>query len=117
MERLIVTLVIFVLMYVLYLMTVIGNKKKMENFEKSGQAAFIIKRYCLDASKLDKKLFANLLAFTNSFILSITFFITDFLEDNILKWLTGFLILVPLIILGYHLIGIYFKKKEVKKHV
>lgn len=89
----------------------------METFEKSGQASFIIKKYKLESKKLDKKKFARSIALTNSFIIALTFLITDFIENYIVKLLVGFVILIPLIILGYHYIGQKYKKKEVNKYV
>lgn len=117
MERLIVTLIVFIVIYLLYVFTVLMNQKKLKEFEKSGQGSFIIKKYDLELTKLDKKKFANMIALTNSLIISITFLITDFISNYIIKLLVGFVILIPLILLGYHFIGVYFKKKEVKKHV
>lgn len=117
MERLIVTIIVFLVIYFLYFITVLCNKKKLKEFEKSGQASFIIRKYELDIVKLEKKKFANTIALTNSLIISITFFVTDFIPNYLFKLLVGFILLIPLIILGYHWIGLYYKKKEVKKHV
>ncbi len=115
MERIIVTIIVFLFLYLLYFFTVIRNKKKLEDIYKSGQASFIIKRYQLDVSKINKKVFAQTIALINSFIIAITFLITDFIANFILKFLIGFILLVPLILFSYHMIGIYYKKKEVKK--
>ena len=109
MERIIVTIIVFFFIYLLYYITVLKNKQKMETFEKSGQASFIIKKYKLEPKKLDKKKFARSIA--------LTFLITDFIENYIVKLLVGFVILIPLIILGYHYIGQKYKKKEVNKYV
>ncbi len=114
MERIIVTLIVFLFIYVLYAITVIHNKNKIKNFEKSGQASFIIKKYELPVSKMNMKNFARLIALANSFMIALTFFITDFIENYILKLLVGFIILVPTILLCYHFIGIFYKKKEGK---
>lgn len=114
MERYIVTLIVFIVIYLLYLFTVLNNKEKMANFEHSGQGAFIIKKYQLNISLLNKKKFARSIAFVNSVIIALTFFFTDFLQTFILKLFIGFLILLPSIMIGYHFIGIIYKKKEGK---
>lgn len=114
MERIIVTIIVFLFIYLLYAITVIHNKKKIKDFDKSGQAAFIIKKYKLSVSKINMQSFARLIALANSFIIALTFFITDFIENYILKLLVGFVILVPAILLCYHLIGIFYQKKEGK---
>ena len=114
MERIIVTFIVFFFIYLLYAITVIHNKKKIKEFEKSGQAAFIIKKYKLITSKINMKNFARIIALANSLIISFTFFITDFINNYILKLLVGFVILVPFIMLCYCLIGMFYKKKEGK---
>lgn len=114
MERIIASIIVLIFIYLLYAVTVIHNKNKIKEFEKSGQAAFIIKKYKLTISKINMKNFARLIAFTNSFMIALVFFITDFIENYILKLLVGFIILLPTILLCYHLIGIFYKKKEGK---
>ncbi|MCI8544793.1 MAG: hypothetical protein HFH09_01015 [Bacilli bacterium] len=114
MERIIASIIVLVFIYLLYIVTVIHNKDKIKKFEKSGQAAFIIKKYKLTISKINMKNFARLIAFTNSFMIALVFFITDFIENYILKLLVGFIILLPTILLCYHLIGTFYKKKEGK---
>lgn len=106
--------IVFCFIYLLYEITVVHNSKKMSTFEKSGQASFIIKKYNLNIKKRNKKKFARMIAFTNSFILAFTFFITDLISNFILKLLVGFILLIPLILVGYSLIGKYYKKKEGK---
>lgn len=117
MDHIIVGIIVFVFIYLLYTITVINNKEKIKEFEKSGQASFIIKKYHLNTTKLNKKEFAHSIAIVNSFIISVTFLITDFLSNYILKLLVGFIVLVPLILIGYHFLGRFYKKKEVSTHV
>lgn len=114
MERIVVTIIVFLFIYLLYAVTVIHNKNKIKIFEKSGQASFIIKKYKLTASKINMKNFARTIAITNSFIITLAFFITDFIENYFLKLFVGFVILVPTILLCYHMIGTFYKKKEGK---
>lgn len=114
MERCFATLIVFIVIYLLYLFTVLNNKEKIENFEQSGQGSFIIKKYQLNSSLLNKRKFARSIALANSFIIALTFFLTDFVQNFIVKLLIGFLILLPTIVIAYHFIGIFYKKKEGK---
>lgn len=117
MERILLSLMVFLVIYIFYFLTILKNKKKIKQIEKNGQGSFIIKKYQLDVSLLNKKSFAHSIILTNSVIITLTFFITDFISHYFIKFLVGFILIVPLILFGYHLIGIYYKKKEVKKHV
>ena len=43
--------------------------------------------------------------------------IADYLSGQGLQLLIGFLVMIPLILIVYHIIGRHYKKKEVKKNV
>lgn len=115
MERCLITIIVFLFIYLMYAITVIHNKTKIKNFDKSSQAAFIIKKYGLNIT--NNKNFARVIAVANSTILSVTFLITDFIDHYLLKLLVGFCILIPAIIGCYHIIGKMYQKKEGKNHV
>lgn len=104
-------IVSFLIVYLFYLITVVLQKKKMEKFKTSNQIMFFVKRYKLDINKINMTKFTNLLGLSNAFIVS-TAFMTTFLVDNfILQLLAGFLVLLPLMIIIYSLIGKYYVRK------
>ena len=56
------------------------------------------------------KKFTNVLGLTNSFIIA-TAFLATFLTNNfILQLLIGLVVLIPLMLLCYHIIGLQLKK-------
>ena len=112
MKDLIFSLVIFVIIYLIYLITVIRKKKNLDKLMEGMEVTYLKKRYKLSLKKVNKKKIANVVALTNSFIVSITIFLVSFIENNILKLLVGFIILIPGIIITYHFIGIYLKRSE-----
>ena len=117
MSNIMMTVLIFFIVYSLYLVGVVWNKKKLEHLNESPYVSFIIQKYQLDFSKINKKTFAHTICLTNSVIITITFFITDFISHYLFKFLVGFCLFIPLILLGYNRIGLYYQKKEVKKNV
>lgn len=102
----------FILIYVLYFITVIFNKKKMKTFLKTSQAKYFIIKYKLDENKINPKSLANAIAISNSFIISVTLIVTEFVKNYFLKLLVGLVTLFPLIIIIYTIIGKIYKKKE-----
>ena len=114
MKYVIIFVVCFLLVYLLYLGTVIFNKKKLAKFSKSTQAMIFIKKYKITLDESNTKSFAHALALTNSFILALTLTMVELVNNFILKLLVAFLILLPLILILYGMIGKRFKKKEVK---
>lgn len=104
-------LIAFLIVYLFYLVTVVLQKKRMDNFKKSNQVLYFVKRYKLDVNKLNMTRFTNTLGLANAFIVATAFMTTFLVENYILMLLVGFIVLIPLILIVYHIIGkIYIRK-------
>jgi len=110
-------LLAFLLVYLFYLFTVILQKKKYDKFKKSNQVMYFVNRYHVNPDKLDMKTFTNVLGLTNALIIATAFVATFLVKNFILQLLIGLIVLIPLMLLSYHIIGRYYQKKEGKKHV
>lgn len=113
MDKLLLFLVTFTVVYILYLFTVVLNKRNQDSL-KNSQQMLLIKQFGkikgdLKASEIKSLL--NVLSLSDAFILAFTFTIIDFFDNYILKMLVGLVIFIPLIILSYKLIGKKYKKK------
>lgn len=102
---------VYLLVMLIYLITVIGNKRKLAVFPKSNQALILIKRFKLNINETNVKKFAIKIALSNSFIIAFTLTITELVNNFLLKLLIAFLVMIPLIIILYYLIGISMKKE------
>ena len=107
-------LISFIIVYLFYFVTVILQKKKYEKFKNSNQVMFFVKRYKLDVKKMNISKSIKIISFTNSFIIALTFTIVINIDNYLLMLLIGFIILIPLMLLCYHLLGLYLKKEENK---
>lgn len=105
MNYIIIFLVSFLVVYLLYLITVILNNKKLEKFKTSNQAMYFIKKYKIKVNDNNVKKLANLIALANAFIISLTIVILELVSNYILKVLVAFLLIVPLILILYHFIA------------
>lgn len=104
----------FTLIYLFYLFTVILQKKRYDKFKESNQVMFFVKRYKLDRDKINIKKFINVISLVNSFIIAISFTVSSISSNFIIELLIGLLVIVPLMLLSYHVIGISLKKEEEK---
>ena len=107
----------FLLIYLLYLITVIFNKKKIKNFFNTTQAKYFIHRYKLDTSKLNAREFANSIALSNSILITLTLLVTEVTTNYWLKMLIAIVTLIPLMLIIYWVLGNVYKKKEGNKNV
>lgn len=114
MQYLLLFIICFVIVYLFYGIFVIYRKKGFEKFKTSKQLMFFQKAYKLDTEKINLKSFAISLALTNAFIIASTFTVIQLIQNFILKMLVAFIILVPLMLLMYKMLGAIYKKKEGK---
>lgn len=117
MKYLLTFAVTFILIYLIYYFLIVRRKSGLENLKKGKQIEFLVNVYKIDLKKINFKKFANSLALTNSFILSFTLTISELVDNYVLKILLCFIILIPLIIVMYKILGETYKKKEGKNNV
>lgn len=114
MEYLLTFVFCFVIVYLVYSLIVILRKKGFEKFKTSKQLIFFETAYKIDFKKINLKSFAHALALTNAFIIALTCTIIEIFDNLILKLAVGFVILLPLMLLMYKLLGTIYKKKAEK---
>ena len=114
MNYLITFIFCFVVVYLCYSLVVIYRKKGFEKFKTSKQLMYFEKAYNINPEQINLKHFARSLALTNAFIIASTCTIIEIFDNLILKLLVAFVILVPLMLLMYKLLGTIYKKKEGK---
>lgn len=114
MKCLLIFIISFLIIYLVYFLIVVRRKKGIEAFKKGKQVLFFKNAYKLDLDKLNYNKFANSLALTNAFIIAFTVTVIEFIDGYIIKLLIGFVILIPLILICYYILGKIYKKKEGK---
>lgn len=117
MEFLVLYLATFLIIYILYYFFVICNPKKIEKFKSNMYITYLKKTYKVNIEKVGIKKVVKMVAFTNTFIIVTTVFMVEIISNVFLKFLMGFLILIPFQLLMYHIMGIYLRKNKGGKNV
>ena len=112
MKNFIIFLVLFAIVYLFYFIFVISRKKVLKKFTKGKELTFLKYKNNLDYSKFNIKALAHLVALANAFILSITVTIISIFNNFLIQMLVGLLVLIPLILIIYGIIGKVLKKKQ-----
>jgi len=114
MEKVLIFLICFIIVYLVYYLVVVHRKKGLEAFKAGKQLLFFKNAYNLDIEHLDYKKFANSLALVNAFIIAFTVTVIEFFDSYIVKLGVGFIVLIPLMLICYYILGKAYKKKEGK---
>lgn len=112
MKYLIMFVVSFLIIFFLYLVSVILRKNKYEKYKNGKQVQFFIKKYGLKFKKIKEVKFFTLLSIINSLLMAITVTIIFAINNIIIKFLVAFVILIVLVLIFYSLLGMYIRKKE-----
>lgn len=119
MKNLILFLVVFIFSYLFYIIFVITRKKhKKFNPKKiKVEENYLIMKYKIDMKKVNYKKFLFLIYFCNSVIIGLTVVLIGIADRIFWQLLIAPVVLVPLILLSYSLIGKYYVKKGFVKNV
>ena len=111
MEELIMYVLIFLLSLISYYLFILRSDKKIEKYKKSSEIVYLVSKYKIDLKKVNAKKLSILLAVTNSFIFATTVLISSLFSAWVLKVFVGLSVLIPLILIFYHLIGTHYNKE------
>lgn len=117
MDKLVSFIAAFGLVFIFYLIFVVFNKKKLSKIFETYGALLIKAKFKVDFEKANKRHFALVIAFADSFICATAYTIMRLFNSIYIGFIAAVLALIILIIIVYSLIGLYYKKKEGKKNV
>ena len=123
--ELIVWLIMIVVIYLFYELFVIRKDKALENMKRGTELTLLKRKYKLDLGRLSVKKLVRVIGITNAFIIStvvsIVCLLQDFIESTLLWMLAvigvGIVLLIPLILICYSLIGKHYQKVQEGKNV
>ena len=107
----------FLLVYIIYLfLYVIGKNKKYNKDKVPIELIYLIRRYRLDIEKISYKKIMNQIGIISAFDIAFTAtLLFRYVKNIYLSILVGAVMIVPLIIITFNLLGkIYVKKGKIK---
>lgn len=118
MEELVLFLMTFILLFLIYqLLFVIPNKKKSSKDKKELiEIRYLQLKYGLDLKKVNYPQLLQICAIVSCLDISIVVTLVSFINIFWLKILIGLLSIFLIIIISYHLVYLFYKKKGMVKH-
>ncbi len=109
---------IFLIVYLFYLFHyVVGKKKKYNPNKVPQELIFLIRKYKLDIKKINYKKIMNQIGLVCAFDIAFTStFMFMFVKNTILSIFIGGVMLIPLIIITFDILGRIYKKKGLVKN-
>ena len=104
--------IIFGMVYLFYLIFVLSRKNVLKNFPDGKEMKYLKFKYGIKVNEKNLKKIANSVFLGNSFILSTTVFVVCLFDSLLMEILVGLITLIVLMLSVYHIIGIYYRKKQ-----
>lgn len=111
MFNLILFLLTFVVVFFTYLFFVIRREKYLDKFIQGKEITYLKRVYKIKINKSDYKTIAYLVALSNSFIISLSVTIVSLFNNIFIQILVGFVTVLILIFVCYHIIGKLYKRR------
>lgn len=120
-EKLILFLVVFTIIYIGYYILVVrkynkqlkntNKKKKTKDINERVEILYLKNKYKININKIDINQLLWNIAFTNSFIMSTAVVVIslEIIKGYLWQLLLGLVVLVPSILIGYHILGKKYK--------
>lgn len=122
MEDVILFFITFVFMFIFYQIFIIGPAKRRKNTNNKKQKnkelmeiKYLESRYNLDLKKIKYEQLLQMCALVSSFDISIAVSVVSLFDNFFLELLCGFLSAIILIIISYHFVYMFYKKKGMIK--
>lgn len=107
----ILTFLFTFIIYQLFVVRKAKSKKKKKNKWEVIEISYLVKKYKLDMEKISYNQLLQIVALTSSFDISLIVTIILMFDNFILEIIVGIIAMFLIIMISYHLIYIFYKKK------
>ena len=118
-KELILFIFTYIFCFLIYLLFVVKKAKKMKNLKKNSyqpmEVIYLVNKYNLDLEKVDYNNLLIIISLVSSFDISVIVTILLSVKNYILLLIIGFISVIFLILLSYHMVYLVYKKKGMIK--
>jgi len=111
MEELILFLMSFVVVYLVYQIFIIRKAKRRNSTKRPVEVTYLINKYHLDIKRIDYKKLLQCVSIVSSLDISLLVSIVLIFNNFIYQLLLVVLLVVPVILISYHVVGVYYVRK------
>ena len=115
MEEFILFIITFIFVFVLYQLFLIGPRKKKKAKKELIEIRYLETRYALDVKKISYPQLLQICAIVSSLDISMIVWIIVHIHPLWLMLLVGFIAIFLFILISYHFVYLFYKKKGMVK--
>ena len=115
MQELVLFIMSFVAIFIAYELLIVNRAKKHEKKKKDNkepiEVKFLVTKYKFNLKKLDYHKLLHVCAFVSSFDMALIVTLSMLFENGLIQMLVVLLLVVPVILISYHIVYLVYKKK------
>lgn len=115
-EELVLFLLCFFLVLLVYEIFIVRKAKKKKD-KRPMEVKYLITRYHLNMRKVDYPQLLQIVALVSSFDISFIVSVVLILDSYLWQILAALILVLPVILVSYHFVGMFYKKKGMTKDV
>lgn len=115
-EELVLFLLCFFLVLLVYEIFIVHKAKKKKE-KKPMEVKYLITKYNLNMKKVDYAQLLQIVALVSSFDISFIVSVVLILDSYLWQILAALILVLPVILVSYHFVGLFYRKKGMTKDV
>lgn len=109
--------IVILILYEIFVVSKTKKRKKNNSLKKQPvEITYLINKYKLDMKKIDYNQLLQLTAITSSFDIALVVSIISLINNFYIEILVAILLIIPVIMISYHLVYLFYKKKGMIKN-
>lgn len=111
MNEIVLFLMTYLFVFFIYQIFIIGKAKRKNSKKRPMEVNYLINKYHIDIKRIDYKKLLLIISLVSSLDISILVTIILIFDSYFIKTIVALLLVIPIIVISYHFIGRYYKKK------
>lgn len=111
MNEIILFLMTYLFVFFIYQIFIIRKAKRKNSKKRPMEVNYLINKYHIDIKRINYKKLLFIISLVSSLDISILVTIILIFDSYFIKIVVALLLVIPIIVISYHFIGSYYKKK------
>ena len=116
-EELVLFLLCFFLILLVYELFIVRKAKKNKGKKNSMEVIYLIYKYHLNMRKVDYPQLLQIVSLVSSFDIAFIVSVVIIVDSYLWQLLAALVLVLPVILVSYHLVGVFYRKKGMTKNV
>lgn len=117
MKEFILFLMTFIMIFIVYKVFIVRKYKKKDTKKQLPEVSYLINKYHIDLDKISYKRLLNIVSIVSSFDIALLVSLSLLADNVFIEMIIALILVVPIILISYSLIGKYYKMKGLTKDV